>query len=108
MLQQKKPSDYVISTGKQYTVKQFINLVLKELNINFIWKGKGINEKCFDKNGNCIIACDKEYFRPLEVDTLLGNSRKAKKELKWKPKISISQLVKEMVSKDLEILSNVE
>ena len=108
MLQQKKPSDYVISTGKQYTVKQFINLVLKELNINFIWKGNGINEKCFDKNGNCIIACDKEYFRPLEVDTLLGNSRKAKKELKWKPKISISQLVKEMVSKDLEILSNVE
>ena len=108
MLQQKKPSDYVISTGKQYTVKQFINLVLKELNINFIWKGKGINEKCFDKNGNCIIACDKEYFRPLEVDTLLGNSRKAKKELKWKPKISISQLVKEMVSNDLEILSNGE
>ena len=108
MLQQKKPSDYVISTGKQYTVKQFINLVLKELNINFVWKGNGINEKCFDKNGNCIIACDKEYFRPLEVDTLLGNSRKAKKELKWKPKISISQLVKEMVSKDLEILSNVE
>ena len=108
MLQQKKPSDYVISTGKQYTVKQFINLVLKELNINFTWKGNGINEKCFDKNGNCIIACDKEYFRPLEVDTLLGNSRKAKKELKWKPKISISQLVKEMVSKDLEILSNVE
>ena len=79
MLQKKTPSDYVISTGKQYTVKQFVNLVLNELNIRYVWKGKGINEKCFDLNGKCIVACDKEYFRPLEVDTLLGNSKKAKK-----------------------------
>ena len=106
MLQKKKPSDYVISTGKQFTVKQFINLVLKELNMNFKWIGDGINEKCFDLKGNCMIACDKEYFRPLEVDTLLGNSSKAKKELNWKPKISINQLVKEMVSHDLKILTN--
>jgi GDPmannose 4,6-dehydratase len=77
MLQQKKPSDYVISTGKQYTVKEFVNLVLKELNIKFIWKGRGINEKCFDESGNCIVACNKEYFRPLEVDTLLGDSSKS-------------------------------
>ena len=81
MLQKKTPSDYVISTGKQYTVKQFVNLVLKELDIKYKWKGKGINEKCFDLSGNCIVACDKEYFRPLEVDTLLGSSKKAKKEL---------------------------
>ena len=106
MLQQKKPSDYVISTGKQYTVKQFVNLVLNELSIKFIWKGRGINEKCFDEFDNCIVACDKEYFRPLEVDTLLGNSRKARKELKWKPRISIKELVKEMVDYDLKKIIN--
>ena len=87
MLQMKKPDDYVIATGKQYTVKQFINLVLKELDLKFSWKGKGIDEKCFDENGNCIIACSKEYFRPLEVDTLLGNSKKAKKDLNGNLKV---------------------
>ena len=106
MLQKKKPSDYVISTGKQYTVKHFVNLVLNKLNIKFTWKGKGINEKCFDQNGNCIVACDKEYFRPLEVDTLLGDSRKAKRELNWSPKISIKELVSEMVDYDLTKISN--
>ncbi len=106
MLQKKLPSDYVISTGKQYTVKKFVNLVLDELDIKFRWKGKGINEKCFDESGNCIVACDKEYFRPLEVDTLLGDSRKAKKELNWKPKTSIKQLVREMVYYDLKKLAN--
>ena len=106
MLQKKEPSDYVISTGKQYTVKQFVNLVLNKLDINFIWKGKGINEKCFDQKGNCIVACDKEYFRPLEVDTLLGDSRKAKKELNWKPKITIEKLVSEMVDYDLTKITN--
>jgi len=106
MLQKKSPSDYVISTGKQYTVKQFVNLVLNRLNIKFTWRGKGINEKCFDESGNCIVACDKEYFRPLEVDTLLGDSRKAKKELNWKAKTSIKKLVDEMVEYDLKKLSN--
>tara|TARA_B100000886_G_scaffold236472_1_gene165563 strand:- start:955 stop:1998 length:1044 start_codon:yes stop_codon:yes gene_type:complete len=104
MLQKKKPSDYVISTGKQYTVKQFVNLVLQELSIKYKWRGKGINEKCYDGDNNCIIACNREYFRPLEVDTLLGNSRKARKELKWKPKTSIKILVKEMVNFDLKKL----
>ena len=106
MLQKKTPSDYVVSTGKQFTVKQFVNLVLKELNIKYYWRGKGINEKCFDNNDNCIVACDKEYFRPLEVDTLLGNSKKAKKELKWKPRTSIRELVKEMVNFDMKNLTN--
>ena len=106
MLQKKTPSDYVISTGKQYTVKQFINLVLNELNIKYKWMGKGINEKCYDSDDNCIVACDKEYFRPLEVDTLLGNSQKAKRELKWKPKTSIKSLVKEMVNFDLKRLGH--
>ena len=105
MLQKKSPDDYVISTGKQFTVKQFVNLVLNELNIKYKWKGKGIKEKCFDQNGNCIVACDKEYFRPLEVDTLLGNSRKAKKELNWQPKTSIKKLVSEMVNFDLKKLT---
>ena len=106
MLQRSKPNDYVISTGKQYTVKYFINLVLKELDIKFSWRGKGIKEKCYDESGKCIIACSKEYFRPLEVDTLLGDSKKAKKELNWKPKTSIKLLVKEMVDFDLKNLIN--
>ena len=101
ILQKKIPTDYVISTGKQYTVQQFVNLVLKELKIKFKWKGKGINCKCYDQNNNAIIECDREYFRPLEVDTLLGDSRKALKQLKWKPKLSINDLVKDMVSSEL-------
>ena len=105
MMQKKIPTDYVISTGSQYTVKQFVNLTLKELNVKFVWKGKGIKSKCFDSKGNCIIECDKEYYRPLEVDTLLGDSRKARKELNWKPKINIKTLVKEMVNSELKILN---
>ncbi len=106
MLQKKQPTDYVIATGKQYSVKQFVNLTLKELNIKYYWKGKGLNTKCYDESGNCIIECSKEYFRPLEVDTLLGDSKKARKELKWKPKINIEMLVKEMVKSEILKLSN--
>jgi GDPmannose 4,6-dehydratase len=102
MLQQKRPSDYVIATGKQYSVKQFIDYTLKELNIKHVWKGKGINSKCYDSKGNCFIECDKEYYRPLEVDTLLGNANKAKKELNWKPKTDIKMLVSEMVQSELK------
>ena len=90
MLQNKTPKDYVISTGKQYSVRDFVNLSLKELNIKYFWRGKGINEKCYDDKGNSIIECDKEYLRPLEVDTLLGDSSKARKELNWKPKYNLS------------------
>ena len=104
MLQKKSPQDYVIATGKQYSVKEFVNLVLNQLNIKFYWKGKGINAKCYNEKGNCIVECHKEYFRPLEVDTLLGDSSKAKKELNWKPKIKIKELVKEMVDLELKIL----
>jgi len=106
MLQKKTPSDYVIATGKQYSVKEFVNLVLKELNMKYFWRGQGLKEKCFDEKGRCIIACSKEYYRPLEVDTLLGNANKAKKELKWKPKLSIKDLVKEMVNFDFKQLKN--
>ena len=101
MLQQKKPIDLVISTGKQSTVKNFVNKVSKKLNIKIFWKGKGINEKAFDSNGNIIVACDKAYYRPLEVNSLLGDSRKARKALKWKPKVNLDTLISEMV--DLEM-----
>lgn len=97
MMQKKIPNDYVIATGNQYSVRDFVNLVLKELKIKFKWTGKGINSKCYDNSGKCIIQCSKKYFRPLEVDTLLGNASKAKKELNWKPKYKIQDLVKEMI-----------
>ena len=105
MLQKKLPSDYVIATGKQYSVKNFVDLVLKELDIKYYWRGKGIKTKCYDNKDNCIIECDKAYFRPLEVDTLLGDSSKARKELNWKPKNNIIDLVREMVKFELKNLS---
>ena len=80
--------------------------MLNELEIKYRWKGKGVNAKCFDKNRSLIIECDREYFRPLEVDTLLGDSRKARKELNWKPKTNIKILVKEMVNSELKKLMN--
>ena len=78
MLQQKKPKDYVISSGKQYSVKSFVNLVCNELGMKIFWKGKGINEKAYYKN-KVIVSIDKKYFRPTEVDSLLGDSKKARK-----------------------------
>jgi len=81
-------------------------LCAKHLDIKLIWRGSGINTKAFDQNGKCIIACSKKYYRPAEVDTLLGNSKKAKKILKWKPKITFKLLVKEMVDYDYNNLKN--
>jgi GDPmannose 4,6-dehydratase len=97
ILQQKKPDDFVIATGKQFTVKQFVNLVCKELKIKIFWEGKGLNEKAYDDKGKIIIATDKKYFRPAEVDNLLGDSTKARKLLKWKPKFNIKDLIKDMI-----------
>jgi len=105
ILQQKKPDDYVIATGVQYSVKDFINIVAKELKIRILWKGKGVNEKAFNEKKKVIIECDKNYFRPLDVNTLLGDSSKARRVLKWKPKIKINELAKEMVIKELQRLS---
>ena len=105
ILQQKKPDDFVIATGKQYSIKQFVMFVAKELKMKIGWKGTGINEKAYlldDKK--IIIECDKEYIRPLDVNTLLGDASKARKELKWKPKINVRQLVKEMVTEELKDL----
>ena len=106
ILQQKKPDDFVIATGKQFSVKHFINIVAKELKMKIIWRGTGINEKAYDKKNNVIIECSKKYFRPSEVQTLLGSPLKARKVLKWKPKISIEALAKEMVQNDLKLLSS--
>ena len=99
MLQQKKPKDYVISSGKQYSVKYFTNLVANQLGIKIIWKGKGLREKGYFGNKE-IISIDKKYFRPSEVDSLLGDSSKARKELKWKPRYNIHSLVCEMVAEE--------
>jgi GDPmannose 4,6-dehydratase len=106
ILQQKTPDDYVIATGKQYTVKDFINIVCKQLKIIISWKGKGFNEKAYNDKGEAIIECDSAYFRPLEVNSLLGDSTKARKILKWKPKIDINELAKEMIFHELKNLSN--
>ncbi len=102
ILQHKKPDDFIISTGKQYSIKYFVNLVAKKLKIKLKWKGKGINEKAYDQNNKLIIECDKNYFRPLDVNTLLGDSRKARKDLKWKPKININMLIDEMIENELK------
>ncbi len=106
ILQQKKPDDFVIATGIQYSIEQFINKVAKKLNMKIYWKGKGIKQKGYDKNGNIIIECHKNYFRPLDVNKLLGNSKKARKILKWKPKYDINSLIEEMISYELSILNN--
>ena len=97
ILQYKKPEDFVICTGKQYTIKQFINMVAKELKIKLRWNGNGLNEKGIDENNNIIIECKKKYLRPAEVDTLRGNYSKARKLLNWKPTHNIKSLIKDMV-----------
>jgi len=97
MLQQKKADDYVIATGKQYTIKDFVNFTAKQMNIKITWKGAGVNEKGYDDKGRAIVVCNKKYFRPAEVDSLIGDAAKARKILKWKPKININGLIKEMI-----------
>ena len=104
MLQQKKPLDLVISTGKQATVKNFVNKVSKKLNIKISWSGKGVNEKALDQNGKIIVACDKAYYRPLEVNNLLGDSKKARKVLNWKPKNGLDNLISEMINLEMNRL----
>jgi GDPmannose 4,6-dehydratase len=100
MLQQKKPEDFVIATGKQHSVREFINEASKNLNMKIEWKGKNLNEVGI-YNGKAIIKVDPRYFRPSEVESLLGDAKKAKKKLNWSPKISFKKLVKEMTLKDL-------
>jgi len=104
MLQQENPSDFVIATGKQYSVRDFINLAAKNLDMKIEWKGKDEDEIGICENKE-IIKIDTNYYRPTEVESLLGDASKAKKELGWEPKISFEELVKEMVEKDLKSIS---
>ena len=98
MLQQKKPEDFVIATGNQYSVKQFVNLSAKKLKLPIVWKGKNLNEKAY-MYGKPIIEIDPKYFRPSEVDSLLGNPLKAQKKLKWKTNHNINTLIDDMIKK---------
>ncbi|VVE70840.1 GDP-mannose 4,6-dehydratase [Pandoraea captiosa] len=101
MLQQEKPEDFVIATGVQYSVRQFVDAAAKELGMSVTWKGTGVEEKGYDENGNCIVEVDPRYFRPTEVETLLGDASKAKRLLGWTPKVSFDELVAEMARVDL-------
>ena len=102
MLQQEQPEDFVIATGVQYSVRDFVNIAAKELGIAMRWEGEGLNEKGYDDTGKCIVSVDPGYFRPTEVETLLGDPSKAKAKLGWEPKITFGELVKEMVREDLK------
>jgi GDPmannose 4,6-dehydratase len=108
ILQQKKPDDYVIATGKQYSIKQFINFTASKLNLKIKWKGKGVNEKGYNYQGDSIIECDKNYLRPLDVNTLLGDAKKARKQLDWKPNTNISSLIDEMINYEYQTLNGTE
>jgi GDPmannose 4,6-dehydratase len=103
MLQQDKPEDFVIATGQQFTVREFVKRVAVELGMNLTWSGTGLDEKAVDEKGNLIVKVDPKYFRPSEVETLLGDATKAKTKLGWVPKISFESLVKEMTLADLEL-----
>jgi GDPmannose 4,6-dehydratase len=105
MLQQQQPEDFVIATGKQHSVRDFINEASKNLDIKIKWKGKNL-EEVGSYNGEEIIKIDPRYFRPTEVETLLGDASKAKEKLNWVPKISFEQLVKEMIDEDLKLAKN--
>ena len=103
MLQQNEPEDFCIATGVHYSVRDFVNIVAQELEINIQWKGRGINEIGIDAStGNTIVSVDARYFRPTEVETLLGDATKAKEKLGWEPKISFDEMVKEMTAADLK------
>lgn len=103
MLQQDKPDDYVIATGRQYSVRHFIELAAARIGIEVRWEGSGIDEKGYDQNGNCIVEIDPGYFRPTEVETLLGDASKARAQLGWTPKVSFESLVNEMADEDLAL-----
>lgn len=102
MLQQEQAEDFVIATGVQYSVRQFVEIAARELGISITWQGQGVEEKGYDEQGRCIIQVDSRYFRPTEVETLLGDPTKAKQKLGWTPKISFHELVAEMVREDLK------
>jgi GDPmannose 4,6-dehydratase len=102
MLQQNEPEDFVIATGHQYSVREFVEATAKEMHMKLTWRGQGAEEEGFDEKGRRVVAVDPHYFRPTEVNTLLGDASKARKKLGWKPRTSFRELVAEMVACDLK------
>lgn len=102
MLQQETPEDFVIATGEQHSVREFVDAAASELEMKITWKGEGIDEKGYDAEGRCVVAVDPRYFRPTEVETLLGDAGKAKQKLGWTPKIKFKELVAEMIIEDFK------
>jgi GDPmannose 4,6-dehydratase len=100
ILQQDRPDDYVIATGEQHSVREFVEAACQRLDMRISWTGEGESEKGYDQNGKCIVAVDARYFRPTEVDTLLGDASKARATLGWRPRVSFEELVTEMVTAD--------
>jgi len=103
VLQQSLPDDYVIATGEQHSVREFIERAAGELGATVHWKGHGVGERGYDQNGRCIVEVDKRYFRPTDVDSLLGDVSKARDKLGWKSTVSFNELVAEMVQTDLAL-----
>lgn len=102
MLQQEQPEDFVIATGVQHSVRDFINAAAKELGMSIRWEGTGVSEKGYNQKGECIVSVDPRYFRPTEVESLLGDATKAREKLGWIPQINFDELVREMVREDLK------
>src|SRR5437660_2686516 len=102
ILQQKEPEDFVIATGEQHSVRDFVNAAAREVGLGVEWRGRGANEKGYDAKGRCIVAVDPRYFRPTEVESLLGDAGKARAKLGWTPKIRFPELVAEMMREDLK------
>jgi GDPmannose 4,6-dehydratase len=103
MLQQEKPEDFVIASGVQYSVREFVAAAAEELGLKITWQGSGVNETGSDQNGKVVVKVDQRYFRPTEVETLLGDPTKAKEKLGWEPKTTFKEMVTEMVREDLKI-----
>ena len=105
MLQQEQPEDFVIAIGVQYSVRNFVNIAAKELGIAMRWDGEGLTEKGFDDTGKCIVSVDPRYFRPTEVETLLGDPSKAKAKLGWEPKVNLEDGLKETIAYFRKVLA---
>jgi len=103
MLQQERPEDYVIASGEQHSVRDFVDVAAAALDMKIYWEGKGVAECGYDEHGLCVVAVDPRYFRPAEVETLLGDARKAREQLGWRPRVSFKNLVEEMAHADLEL-----
>jgi GDPmannose 4,6-dehydratase len=101
MLQQETPDDFVIASGQQKSVRDFVDAAARELGLELFWSGEGLEEKAHDAAGVCRVAVDPRYFRPTEVDSLLGDGAKARERLGWTPRTSFAELVAEMASQDL-------